>query len=344
MVPRLVAYISAARRPVVVVLDNVELISSPECTTSIAEFALRVPEWWRLALASSDALPIPMSRLRLAHEIVEIGMDHLAMSTDEATALRRGAGVTVSLAEAKELVKRTEGWPAGLYLAALAIKYGKPATGFRFTGDDRLVNDYFRSELLARLSPSQTRFLVRTAILDRMSGPLCDAVVGSTRSARMLEELERHNLLVVPLDRQDEWYRYHHLLREFLRAELRRDDPQMVNQLHSRAATWYEQNGTAESAVEHASAALDTDRVARLVYELMQPVWASGQIDTVRRWMEWLDKRPRVPRYAAIAAHGALIFALLGHAQEAERWVGVAESFPASGSLPDGNTVAGTLA
>jgi LuxR family maltose regulon positive regulatory protein len=185
---------------------------------------------------------------------------------------------------------------------------------------------------------------VRTAILDRMSGPLCDAVLGSKGSARTLAELERHNLLVVPLDRRGEWYRYHHLLRELLLAELRRDDPQIISELHSRAATWYEENDMAESAVEHADAARDTDRVARLVLQLMQPVWASGRIETVRGWMELLDKRPRVPYYAAIAAHGALILALLGRGREAERWVGVAESFPASGIPPRWQHGRGTLA
>ncbi len=344
VVPRLVAYISAIRQPVAVVLDHLELITSPKCTTSIAEFALRVPEDWRLALASRDAVPIPVSPLRVDRRIVEIGTDDLAMSTDEAAALLHGAGATVSAAETEELVNRTEGWPAGLYLAALAIKSGAPASGFSFRGDDRLVDDYLRSELLSRLSPSQGRFLISTAILDQMSGPLCDAVLGGTGSARMLEALARHNLLVVPLDRRGEWYRYHHLLRELLQAELRRDDPQILSELHSRAATWYEDNGMAESAIEHADAARDTDRVARLVLQLMQPVWASGRVETVRGWMELLDKRPRVPHYAAIAAHGALIFALLGRAREAERWVGVAESFPASGTLPDGSTVASTLA
>src|SRR5215212_5447083 len=201
IVPSLVAYMSAMRQPVAVVLDHFELVTSPQCTTSIAEFALRVPEDWRLVLASRDTVPIPVSRLRVARQIVEIGMDHLAMSTNEAAALLGGAGATVSAAETEELVRRTEGWPAGLYLAALAMKSGAPATGFSFTGDDRLIDDYLRSELLARLSPSQTRFLVRTAILDQMNGPLCDAVLGSKGSARMLEELERRNLLVVPLDR-----------------------------------------------------------------------------------------------------------------------------------------------
>jgi LuxR family maltose regulon positive regulatory protein len=153
VVPRLVAYLSAMRQPVAVVLDHLELVTSLQCMTSIAEFALRVPEDWRLVLASRDTVPIPVSRLRLDGQIAEIGIDHLAMSTDEAAALMRGAGATLSAAETKELVKRTEGWPAGIYLAALAIKSGAPATGFSFTGDDRLIDDYLRSELLAGSHP-----------------------------------------------------------------------------------------------------------------------------------------------------------------------------------------------
>ena len=344
VVPRLVASIGMMRPPVTVVLDHLELITSRQCKSSITEFAFRVPAGWRLVLASRDATPLPLSRLRVGRRIVEIGIDQLAMTHTEAAVLLRQAGAAVSSAETDELVRRTEGWPAGLYLAALAIGSGRPATGFSFTGDDRLVEDYLRSELLARLSPAQASFLVRTSILDRMSGPICDAVIGGTGSARMLDELERHNLLVVPLDRRGEWYRYHHLLRDLLRAELRRGDPDLVSELHSRAADWYEANGMAESAVDHADAAGDIERVARLVLELMQPTWASGRVDTVRAWMALLDDRPRVPHYAAVAAHGALILALLGRARDAERWVGVAESLPVTAALPDGSTVATTLA
>ncbi|MGW7686326.1 LuxR C-terminal-related transcriptional regulator [Kribbella sp. NPDC054772] len=343
-VPRLVGSISGLRSPLVVVLDHVEEITSPECAASIAEFAFRVPAGWRLAVASRDPAPLPLSRLRIGRRLVDIGVGDLAMNDVETAALLRLAGTEVSPAEVEELVRRTEGWPAGLYLAALAIQSGAPTTGFSFAGDDRLIDEYLRSEVLARLSPDQASFLVRTSVLDRMSGPLCDAVLGGKHSARMLADLERHNLLVVPLDRHGEWYRYHHLFRELLQAELRRGDPDLGTELHSRAADWFEAVGTPEAAIDHADAAGDTERVARLVLELMQPVWAGGRVDTVHGWMELLDHRPRVPHYAAIAAHGALIFALLGRPREAERWVAVAESLPVSGTLSDGSTVAATLA
>ena len=159
--------------------------------------------------------------------------------------------------------------PAGLYLAALAIGSGFPTPGFAFSGDDRFVEDYLRSELLAHLSPTDLRFLVRTSILDRMCGPLCDALVGGTSSALTLRRLEEHNLLVVPLDHRGEWYRYHHLLRELLEAELRRTAPEVVGSLHERAATWYDAHGMAEEAIDHAAAAVDSARVARAVLDVM---------------------------------------------------------------------------
>jgi LuxR family transcriptional regulator, maltose regulon positive regulatory protein len=344
VVPSLVSTLGTISGPLVLVLDQAEAVTSKECRTSIAEFALRVPNGWRLVLASRDHIPIPESRLRVHGQLVEIGVDELAMSRAEALALLSGAGLELSDSMTDELVLRTEGWPAGLYIAALALSAGNPAVGFTFTGDDRLMGDYLRSELLTRVSRSQASFLLRTSILDRMCGPLCDAVVGRTGSARLLEQLQSRNLLVIPLDRRGDWYRYHHLLRELLQAELQKGDPGLVTELHSRAAAWYEANGLPEVAVEHAQAAGDAERVSRLALDLMQPVWASGRVDTVRRWMDWLGDRPSVDHFAAIAAHGALIFALLGRPSEAERWAAIAERLPATGTLPDGSTVAGTLA
>ena len=149
---------------------------------------------------------------------------------------------------------------------------------------------------------------------------------------------------MVPLDRRREWYRYHHLLRELLQAELRRREPDLVHDLHFRAAVWFEANAMPEAAIDHAHAAGDYDRVARLILELQQPVWASGRVETVRRWMEWIRDVTAAEHYGAIAAHGSLIFALLGQAGEAERWVAAAERGSPAGILPDGSTMQGTLA
>ena len=159
-----------------------------------------------------------------------------------------------------------------------------------------------------------------------MCGPLCDATLERQRSSAVLERLESRNLLVVPLDRRREWYRYHHLFRELLSSELRRREPEMVSELHRRAAEWYEANGMPETAIDHAQAAGDADTVARLVLQLANPVWASGRSDTVLRWMEWFEANHLIERYPAIAVHGALMFALAGRPGDTERWAAAAEA------------------
>ena len=346
VVPKFVSAIASMRLPVTLVLDHVEAVTNKRCLNTIAELALHLPLGWQFALASRTKVPLPTARLRAQGGIVEVGADDLAMSPEEASSLLEGAGVKPDVASTSELVQRTEGWPTGLYIAALAIRAGtrQSEVGFTFTGDDRYMGDYLRSELLDRVSGSEVSFLTRTAVLDRMCGSLCDAILGATASGRVLEEMESRNLLVVPLDRRREWYRYHHLFRELLQAELRRREPDLVRDLHSRAAEWYEANAMPEAAIEHAQAAGDHDRVARLVLELAQPVWAGGRVQTVLRWMEWLKDATSAEHYGAIAVHGSLIFALLGQPSAAERWAAAAERVSSAGTLPDGSTMESTLA
>ena len=346
VVARFMAAITSTESPVALALDNAEALTEPDCLDTLAEFALRLPPGWQLAVASRHSLPLPVARLRAHGRVVEVGANDLAMDSAEAGSLLEGAGLQLSEAGIAELVERTEGWPTGLYLAALAIRAGTPQrdTGFTSTGDDRYLQGYLRSELLDRASPAELSFLIRTSVLDRMCGSLCDAVLDRSGSARVLERLERQNLLVVPLDRRREWYRYHHLFRQLLRSELGRQEPELVRGLHSRAAVWFEANGMPSAAVEHAQASGDADQVARLVLDLAQPVWASGRVDTVRSWMAWLDRQEVLERYPAIAVHGALIFALLGQPEETERWAAVARLASPAGSLPDGSTMQSLLA
>jgi LuxR family maltose regulon positive regulatory protein len=345
-VRRFVSAIAAISLPVAVVLDNTEAVRNKACRDVIAELAVRLPAGWRFALASRANSPLPTARLRAQGAIIEIGARDLAMDHAEALSLLKDAGLRPGTVGTSDLLELTEGWAAGLYLAALAINAGVRQGDLRagFMGDDRFIGDYLRSELLDQLSDTEVTFLTRTSILDRMSGPLCDAILEQERSAQFLEELEGRNLLVVPLDRRREWYRYHHLLREFLQAELRRREPKLVPGLHSRAAAWHEANGASEVAIEHARRANDLDRQARLVLELANPVWASGRVETVLLWIEGLRGKMSTRHYGAIAVHGALIFALLGQASEAEQWAAAAERAPTDGILPDGNTMRGTLA
>jgi LuxR family transcriptional regulator, maltose regulon positive regulatory protein len=346
VVPRFMAAISATESPVALALDHAEAITEPDCLDTLAEFALRLPPGWQLAVASRHALPLPVARLRAHGRLLEVGANDLAMSSAEAGSLLEGAGLQLSEAGVAELVERTEGWPTGLYLAARAIRAGTPQreTGFACTGDDRYLRGYLRSELLDRASPAELSFLIRTSVLDRMCGPLCDAVLGRSGSGRVLERLERQNLLVVPLDRRREWYRYHQLFQQLLRSELGRREPELVRGLHSRAAVWFEASGMPEAAVGHAQASGDADQVARLVLDLAQPVWASGRVDTVQHWMAWFERERALERYPAIAVHGALIFALLGQPEDTERWAAVARRGSPAGTLPDGSTMRSLLA
>jgi LuxR family transcriptional regulator, maltose regulon positive regulatory protein len=345
-VTHLAGAMSGMTEPVALVLDHVEQVSNQECRDAVAELALHLPAGSQLAIATRDAPPLPMARLRAAREVVEVGVDDLAMDAAEARVLVEAVGVRLGDDDHDQLTERTEGWPVGLYLAALAIKAGGPeaTAALRFSGDDRLMAEYLGAELLSRLSADEVSFLTRTSVLERMCGPLCDATLGATGSAAMLESLERSNLLLVALDRRAEWYRYHHLLQDLLVAELQRREPEIVPRLHLGAAAWYEANGLPELAIDHAQAAGDTDRVARLVLDVMQPVWASGRVDTVLRWMEWFEDQRLIERYPAVTAHGALIFALLGRPAKAERWAAAAERAPPAGRLPDGSTMESYLA
>ena len=209
--------------------------------------------------------------------------------------------------ELAELTEQTEGWPAGLYLAALSLQAGAPssASAGGFAGDDRFVSEYFRFELLSRLPPAEARFLQYTSVLDRMCGRLCDAVLQTTRSADTLEALERTNGFVVPLDRRGEWYRYHHLFAELLRNELERSEPEVVRELNRRAMDWCIANDLTEAAIVYGHAAGETDTVAGLLDALALPLYYDGRKETVEEWLGWFGDDELV-RYPALAVYRSL--------------------------------------
>jgi LuxR family maltose regulon positive regulatory protein len=341
VVLRIAAAMSSMRRPVALVLDHVEALWNQECLDAIAELSMHLPIGAQLVVTTRAAPPVPLSRHRSAGTIVEIGASDLALSDREARALLDGAGVRVGSAATETLIARAEGWPVALYLGALALNAGAAdgSAGLDFSGDDRLVADYLQSEFLARLSDDDVSFLTRTSVLDRMSAPLCDAVLDATDSDTVLRRLEDSNLLLVPLDRRRRWYRYHHLFREMLRAELERRAPSTIAELHRRAASWCEAHGMPEIALAHAQEAGDAGRATELILDLAQPTWASGRVDTVLGWMEWLERRQLIEQNPAVAVHGALTYALLGRARDALRWADAAERVEPTGYLHDGSTM-----
>lgn len=346
VVPRLVSAVAAMGQPVSLVLDHLESLDNQECLDVVAELGLGLPAGSQLALASRRPPPLPVGLLRAQGEVVEVGVAELAMDQREGRALLDATGVGLSDADVTALVGRTEGWPVGLYLAALARRAAgqRGDGGFAFTGDDRFVADYLGSELLGQLTPELVTFLTRTAVLERMSGPLCDAVLDTRGSGRVLKSLEDSNLLVVPLDRRGQWYRYHQLFRELLRADLERCEPELVPQLHARAAAWCEANGMPEAAIDHAQAAGDADGVARLVWDAAPRAYAGGRRDTAIWWYDWFEDQGLIERYPLIAIQGAWRHALLGQPAGVERWTAAAERASASATPPQRRTVEASLA
>jgi LuxR family maltose regulon positive regulatory protein len=327
VVPRLVSAFASMTAPVALVLDDVHALHNSECRAALSVLADHVPEGSRLVLAGRDQPPLRVARLWAEGRILEIGPADLSLTLADAAALLREAGVVLSAGEVVALHERTEGWPVGLYLAALALREGGSLSdaAISFGGDDRLVSEYLEAELLARISRRRREFLTRTAVLDRMSGPLCEAVLERPGSAAILAELARSNLLFVPLDRQSRWYRYHHLFRDMLLADLERAEPGLPVLLRRRAAAWCARTDLPEEALEYAIAAGDVQLAAGLVGQLVQPIVPRDRIATVRRWFGWLEEHGGVQGHPILAVHASILSVTIGRPGDAERWADVVD-------------------
>ena len=322
VVPRLGTAFASMTSPVALVLDDVHLLHDSECRAALSVLADHVPDGSRLVLAGRDKPPLRVARLRAEGRILEIGPEDLSLTASEASSLLRAAEVALGDEEVAELYRRTEGWAAALYLAALYLREGGtlPDAVASFGGSDRLVSEYVESELLARISQRQRLFLTRTAVLERMSGPLCDAVLELTGSAATLADLARWNQLLVPLDRRGQWYRYHHLFRDMLLAEVERLEPDLIPVLRRRAAAWHVLNDLPETALEYSMAAGNVDQAGRLIESLMLPTYRQGRLTTLQRWFRWLDDRGGIETHPQAAAFAAEHAALTGRPADAERW------------------------
>ncbi len=327
VVPRLAAALAALTSPVVLVLDDVHLLHNSVCRAALSVLADHVPAGSRLVLAGRAEPPLRIARLRAEGKVTEIGPDDLPLTRKEASALLHAAELALGEDEVAELHRRTEGWAAGLYLAALAIREGgwPQGAGGSFSGGDRFVSEYVESEFLSRLSGQQRMFLTRTAVLERMSGPLCEAVLELPGSAATLAELARSNSLLVPLDRRGQWYRYHHLFRDILLAELERLQSGLIPALRRRAAAWCLHNGLPEEALEYAMAAGDADLAARLVEELWHPTYRQGRITTLQGWFRRLDEQGGIEGHPLAAVFAALTAGAIGQPAEAERWANLVD-------------------
>jgi ATP/maltotriose-dependent transcriptional regulator MalT len=293
-------------RPVVIVLDDLHTVKGEASVRSVGHAIKRMPGNARLLASTRSDPPIGLARLRARRALTEIRARELSFTVDEAHELIVHEGIGLSSEGLELLVERTEGWPAGLYLAALWLRgLDKPDEGVRaFAGSARQVGDYLADEALTALPPETRDFLLRTSVLGRFTPELCDAVLGRRDSGAVLTELARSNMFLVALDARGEWYRYHHLFGEVLQLELGRE---AAPELRRRAAAWCQAHGFVEDAIDYAAAAGDSEMVAELLLEHhLQFLWG-GRLRQFLGWIRWLPAEqlvghPLLPASAAAAA------------------------------------------
>jgi LuxR family maltose regulon positive regulatory protein len=322
--------LSAVGHDIDLVLDDYHLVDGPDIRSGMAFLLDHLPPQLHLVISSRADPQLPLARLRARGELVEVRAADLRFTPDEVAAyLNDVIGLDIAPQDIAALEERTEGWIAALQLAALSMQGRSDIGGFiaGFAGDDRYIVDYLVEEVLQR-QPEQVRtFLLRTCVLERLSGPLCDAVTGEPGGKAMLEALDRANLFLVPLDDGRHWYRYHHLFADMLRAHLFDERPDEITDLHRRAGQWYDQHGQPVPAVRHALAAGDPELAADLV-ELAMPALQRGRQEaTIRGWLDVIpDEVVRMRPVLAIGFVGALMSSnefegIEERLRDVERWL-----------------------
>lgn len=329
--PLLAAALARAPAPFVLFVDDLHEADSEACQDALGIVLRGVPEGSQVVVASRHEQAY-LARRRVEGDVLEVGPDDLRVDATGARTVFESVGAAASDAELAAVVERCEGWPTGILLCALVVRDGGSVA--TLAGDDRFVADYLYRECLAQLAPETQHFLRCTAVLDQLSADVCDAVLEGTDSGARLREIEAAGLFLVPLDHRRGWFRYHALFREFLQAELRRTENDVVPALHRRAADWFAAHGLPARAVEHLLAAGEHDRAAVLVAGLALPTYQRGQVAAVSRWLGELGDAAveTSPLLAVVATWRAL---LLGESADAERWAAVVERFDTSGASAD---------
>jgi len=291
VLPTFVNELATAETPLVLVLDDYHMITSAQVHASVAALLDRCPPRLHLMLITRTDPPLPLSRLRVRGGLAEVRAEDLRFSPGEALDFFSGRlGPLLSEHDVLRLLARTEGWAAGLQLAALRLRDRADPSAFieRFTGADWHIVSYLGEEVLASQPPEIREFLLQTSVLNRMCAPLCDALTGRTDGAGLISEIYRANLFLIPLDDERRWFRYHHLFGGLLRHELARTAPERVSALHRRAAQWYAGHGDAAEAIGHAIASGDESLSDRLVAANWRQPFNAGQLETVRMWLDAL--------------------------------------------------------
>jgi LuxR family maltose regulon positive regulatory protein len=339
VLPRLVNEL-AEQGDVVLILDDVHRLTSAAARDGIAWFVDHAPATTQVVLATRADPALPIGALRAHGELLEVRADDLRFTTAEAEEFLNGRlGLALAAADVELLVARTEGWPAGLYLAALSLdgREDKSAMVHAFDGTAAHVVDFLSTEVLSAYDPELQRFMLHTSVLERLCADLCDAVLGTSGSGEVLERLARSNLFLLPLDDHRRWFRFHHLFAQLLRVELERREPEQAPALHRRAAAWHAASGTTDEAVHHALAAGAHDEAGALVAAAWVHYVNAGRTSSV---LDWLARFPG----EVVDAHGELLLvqawvsALRGREHDMRRAIGLARERAdlEAGPLPDG--------
>jgi LuxR family transcriptional regulator, maltose regulon positive regulatory protein len=321
---------SAIPNGLVLVLDDYHVIDARAVDDALAFLLEHLPPQVHLVIATREDPQLPLARLRARGQLAELRAADLRFTSSEANEFLTGVmELSLSAEDIAALETRTEGWIAGLQLAALSMRGREDASGFvrAFAGDNRYVVDYLVEEVLQSQPESVRNFLLQTSVLERLGGPLCDAVTGQEDSRGMLKALERGNLFVVPLDDRRRWYRYHHLFAEVLYTHLMAEEPDLVATLHRRASEWYEHNGSAADAIRHALAAGDFERAADLIELAVPATRRSRQEATLLGWLKALPDelfhcRPVLNvHYAGTLLQSGQLDGVEDRLLSAERWL-----------------------
>ena len=340
VLPPLINELAAMPTGIVLVLDDYHRIKGRGCHGGVAFLIEHAPPTLHVAIATRLEPPLPLGTLRAKGQMVELRAQGLRFTEEETRVLlNERMGLGLGPGEIQRLLERTEGWPAGLYLAGLSLRGREDRRAFieGFAGDNRNVVDYLAGEAVHNQPEDVQLFLRRTSILECLSGPLCDAVLGREDSARTLRDFERRNLFLVPLDEHGEWYRYHHLFAQLLGLELKNEEPRLVQTLHARAANWYRDSGIVGEAIRHATVAGDAEGAGELILRHWVPHVNSGQTSLVAAWLGALPEEAITanPPLCLVAAWLSLFS---GDERATERFLRLAEGGSRDGPLPDGTS------
>jgi LuxR family transcriptional regulator, maltose regulon positive regulatory protein len=328
VLPILLNELDTVTTAAVLVFDDYHSLTTRAVHDQLAFVVGRMPANLHLVIATRSDPILPLARLRAEGDLVEVRAGELGFDIPEARQLLRDVvGHEVVLADVASLCHHTEGWAAGLYLAGLCLRGHDDVSTFvkTFAGDNRHIFDYLMAEVIDFQPVEVRRFLLRTSLLGRLSAALCDAVLEHTDSASILEEIERDNLFVVPLDMSRQWYRYHHLFAELLRAELHRSEPQLIAELHRRAAAWFRAQNLVDEALPHLAASGDTAAVSDLIAADWENEFNAGRLSTVMGWLDLLPHEAIVEDPRLCVAR-AWIASTSDHFDEAARWIDAVEA------------------